>query len=173
MMNTHFIAPSTWMVRRRILDQYAAEGLPKPEWIAGDFSMIVWIRKNYEIEYLDEATTVYRVLPTSLSHFVDPIKACRFYRSVLDIVRHYSGDDPDLYERVSAFHMRGYFPWICRYSTRNEIDAAYRHLGRHGLLNAKRHILYLLSFSKVTLAIYRVGKGILDRIRKQFVLFCR
>ena len=169
--NTWLIPPSTWVVRSQFLERYNAQGLPKPGWLPGDFSMLLWLRKNHQVHFLPDTTTVYRVLPQSVSHLRKPVEALRFRESVIEIVRHYSRDDAALSDRMVAFHLEKQFYWFCRCADRARIEEAYRQIGLHGQLKFHHRVFFLLSFSKHGMELVTWKRALVRTLRLRALWF--
>lgn len=63
-------------------------------WIVGDLPMVLWFSINSRIKHIDRATTVYRILLQSASHFTSFIDAKAFKQKVFELYQfffHYSG----------------------------------------------------------------------------------
>ncbi len=59
----------TTLYRKEYLDLYLAEGLPKKEWLMGDYPIWLYITSKSRVKFIDEITSVYRLLSSSASHF--------------------------------------------------------------------------------------------------------
>lgn len=85
--NGWFLAPCTWMFRSISLEltyEYSDKGF-----LAGDLQLLLTIAANSKIGYIDEVTSVYRVLSESASHTLSFEKKERFLLSVLHLQLHY------------------------------------------------------------------------------------
>lgn len=60
------------------------------QWLMGDYPMWLWFAYNYKAGYIDEVTSVYRVLNESASHSKDVEKKLRFILSCIDIQEFYA-----------------------------------------------------------------------------------
>lgn len=86
MFYTPVCAP-TAVVRRELIERYYAEVAPErfPEWLADDAPMWLFVASQSRLVWLEAATTVYRVLPRSASHFTAYRKRIAFEDSIWDI----------------------------------------------------------------------------------------
>lgn len=82
----NFIVTATVLVRTDIYNK-AIECLQKynQSWKLGDYPLWLEIARQWNIKYLLDITTVYRVLPESASHFSNEKKMLDFNNSVLSI----------------------------------------------------------------------------------------
>lgn len=78
-----FIAPCTWVYKREF-----AQSVPDG-FIIGDYPLVLEISSCLKIKFLDEVTTVYRVLKSSASHFMNFEKAKKYNEGVLKIQDYY------------------------------------------------------------------------------------
>lgn len=90
----------TSMYRIQHYHRYYEEVSPmKRGWLMGDYPMWLWMALNSTILYLDEITSVYRIVPESAHHSRDIDKVLRFVHSTYEIrtffIENY--DLPDLY----------------------------------------------------------------------------
>lgn len=88
MFYTPVCAP-TALVRRELIERYYAEVAPErfPQWLADDAPMWLFVASQSKLLWLEATTTVYRVLPSSASHFPAYRKQIAFEDSIWDIRR--------------------------------------------------------------------------------------
>lgn len=76
----------TTMSRIDLILQYVNEIQPdQKQWLMGDTPMWMWFAKHSKIYFLDEVTSVYRILENSASHSTDFEKQKKFNQSLLNI----------------------------------------------------------------------------------------
>lgn len=76
----------TTCIRRDVIEEYTATAeLSGKIWPAGDYPQWLWIAQKYEIHFIDEVTSAYRVLTESASHSKDINKHVNFQNGVYDI----------------------------------------------------------------------------------------
>jgi glycosyltransferase involved in cell wall biosynthesis len=81
-----FIATCTWMYRRSLLTL----NQDKPHFIVGDLPLLLEISSQSKVKYLNDVTSVYRVLQHSASHLDDYGSAIRYHKGILSIQLFYA-----------------------------------------------------------------------------------
>lgn len=81
LVNAWFIAPCTWVYRRRFVDELELD----KKFIIGDLPLLLTISMSSAVKYFDEVTTVYRVLKKSASHLSSFDEQKKYQEGVLDI----------------------------------------------------------------------------------------
>lgn len=80
----------TTCIRTNVIIEYRNDVKPQEQnWLMGDYPMWLWIAFHYEIMFLPEETTVYRVLEESASHSQNLQKQEKFTLSIIDIMLFY------------------------------------------------------------------------------------
>ena len=78
-----FLAPCTWLMR-----DYG-ENINYPRFIVGDLPLLLEYARRGRIDYLEDKTSVYRVLENSASHIKDSRKRLEFRNGMLEIKKYY------------------------------------------------------------------------------------
>lgn len=85
------IATLTTIIKKDLLLQYISQIKPnEKKWLMADYPMWLWFYANSKIVFLNETTSVYRVLENSASHTNDLKKNENFSRSTKDIRLYFS-----------------------------------------------------------------------------------
>lgn len=130
----------TTMYRVELYDKYIRDVNPYTKsWKMGDYPFWLWIAAHHKVSYLDDVTSVYRVLENSASHSEDRETNIRFLLSNVDIQLYFS---------------QIYFPEICEFLSNKSIY--YKSLL---LACRKEYADAIKMFSKVR------NKSVLDSIR--------
>lgn len=89
LLKTNGIPTLTVCFQADLMRQYYKEIVPeKKRWRMGDYPLWLWISYHRKIQFMQEATAVYRVLGESQSHSSDMLKTETFHKSALEI-KHY------------------------------------------------------------------------------------
>lgn len=82
LLNAYWLAPCTWMYRKEMseLCGQLVKGLDYKKFFKGDLFLVLTIFKNSKVKYLNETTSVYRILSISASHFNTVKENLDFYR---------------------------------------------------------------------------------------------
>ena len=86
------IPATTNCIRRTLLDDYNNEIQPlsRPQWrYIDDYPIWLWAVQRYKFAFIDEVTTVYRILNSSLSNNKDATSALNYQLGVLDVLKHF------------------------------------------------------------------------------------
>lgn len=81
-----WLATCSWLIRSPLGDY---DNLPN-DCFKGDLALMIYIAKRSKVKYLPEATSVYRVLKNSASHFSDSADNIRFWKSQVNTRCYYS-----------------------------------------------------------------------------------
>lgn len=94
LLNGNCIPTLTVVARRDLINQYRTEIKPElKKWKMGDYPMWLWFAYNSKIGFIDEVTSVYRILKNSASHSPSADYRIGFALNSIDIQEYYS----DLY----------------------------------------------------------------------------
>ena len=102
----------TTMYKSDLYNRYLSEIEPnKRNWLMGDTPMWLWFSMNSQIFFLEDITSVYRVLINSASHSTDYRKQFEYHKSLLDIrlffASKYCADDNIIQRDIyNDFHRR-------------------------------------------------------------------
>lgn len=84
------IATLTTCFKKDLLMKYLQDVKPQDKpWVAGDLPLWLWFSLNSKIYFLNEVTTVYRVVPGSASNTIGSAKYFEFVKSRLSIKEHF------------------------------------------------------------------------------------
>ncbi len=112
------VATPTVCIRKKAFDDYIEDREKiKKHWLMGDVPLWLYLFANGSPFFLDEITTVYRVLENSMCHFKDFRKREMFYKSSLDVRLYYA-------KRYGRQHL---LPEIVRYKIGVMINDAERY----------------------------------------------
>jgi len=149
LINAWFLAPCTWVIRKRLLNEYLANHLPKPNWPGGSLSILLWISRQYKVFFLHDITSVYRVLPESASHFKSLKKAYLFRKGVFEIQCYFSGNNIKFLDKIKKKYYTNSFFEICLFADKENKKEVYNFLCRYNLQTLKYKVFFWLSFNNV------------------------
>ncbi|WP_455584552.1 glycosyltransferase [Bacteroides sp.] len=141
LINAGFFAPCTWLIRREkmIVDLFSS--------VDGTYEMLLHILKSSKIYFLDEVTTVYRVLENSASHSTSYAARYKRAKGIYDIQRkfinEYSVDEKTVSLVVRKYYER-YFLYMVINKDLKEINEAKKIFDRNSFSTINK-IIWLLS----------------------------
>lgn len=104
------IATLTTIIRKDLLFDYISQIKPnEKKWLMGDYPMWLWFYANSKIIFLNETTSVYRVLENSASHSNDIKKKENFSKSTKDIRLYFANlylKDSNINEQINNIFYR-------------------------------------------------------------------
>ncbi|WP_246516245.1 glycosyltransferase [Aequorivita echinoideorum] len=84
------IATLTTCFRSNLLKEYIIDVNPlSRKWVAGDLPIWLWFSLHSKIQYIDEVTSVYRVVPGSVSNTITSDKYLQFIKSRYSIKQYF------------------------------------------------------------------------------------
>lgn len=98
----------TTVFRKDLLFRYLNEINPENKyWLMADLPLWLWFTKNSKVMFLEDITSVYRVLENSASHFSDNEKLNKFWQSTFDVRKFYSDlyNDKVLFKQFKALFL--------------------------------------------------------------------
>lgn len=125
---TEPIMTLTTMFRKDLYSKYYQEIKPNMRnWLMGDTPMWLWFSIKSKIAFIEDITSVYRVLDNSASHSTDYYKQKKFNKSLLDIrlffINNYCPEDKKIKVKViDDYHKRNMIASLKAY----EIKEYYR-----------------------------------------------
>lgn len=113
-LRSNVIATLTVCLRSELMRRYCEEVSPeKHNWLMGDYPIWFWIYLNSKIHYIDEITSVYRVLKESASHSTQVERQISFIESAYDIrayyIKWYLNNDKQLFDIVNVVRVWSIF----------------------------------------------------------------
>ena len=134
-----FIATLTVCFRKDIYLGYLEEIFPhSKEWLMGDLPLWLYISQNYKINYIDEVTSVYRVLEESASNTLNIEKKLSFEKSI---------------NEIRLFFLEKYIPKNLNSKRKLESIYLYRKIITNHLLKGSKN-----SFVKLLFEFYKVNR---------------
>jgi glycosyltransferase involved in cell wall biosynthesis len=86
----NFIGTHTIMAKRNLLIEADSENdSSNKNWMMGDYPLWLEISKHHKIGYIEQVTSVYRLLSNSASHFSDASLQLCFFNSAHDVVQYF------------------------------------------------------------------------------------
>lgn len=81
LVNAWFAAPCTWVFKRSLL-----EYVPTERFVVGDLPLLLTIVSKERVKYINEVTSVYRILSSSASHFKTDNEQMHFMDGIAKIL---------------------------------------------------------------------------------------
>jgi len=146
LLMNNVIPTLTTVFRKNLYFQYAIEIKPEEkQWLLGDYPLWLWIAKNNKLFYMDFVVGVYRILPESASHSVNPEKNEKFIRSVINVkeffVKHYHVNDINVLQEIKFTKTWWLFRLACKFSINYLFDDVKQNLKYIQI--KKIHVLYI------------------------------
>ena len=94
-INSWWVAPCTWVYRESLVSNMEKDQrlLDNIGGFSGDLAMLLSICKQSKVKYMDEVTTVYRILEVSASHFDNREQEKLFYKRIRRTRRYFASKD--------------------------------------------------------------------------------
>ncbi len=153
-----FLAPCTWLFRKRLTEDYRS----RPGCPVGDLPLLLWISRVSEVRFLPGSTAVYRISRKSVSRPPTFDAVFAFHRGIFDLQRSTAEESargravlPRLMEKFYSY----WFPAACLYAERGFADEARRFLEERGRLTPFRRFYHYVTGRPAGLAVMRAGAG--------------
>jgi glycosyltransferase involved in cell wall biosynthesis len=150
LMNAWFLAPCTWVIRSKTLDNIKSQLNNK--YIVGDLPLLLGISGISKIGYINESMAVYRVLSNSASHFKDHRKQSEFqigiFKIRMDFAHKYNAQLYIINDIKNKFYP-AIFTYACLYNIFELKNEAYIYLNKNKLLSKKRKIIFHVTKYKI------------------------
>jgi glycosyltransferase involved in cell wall biosynthesis len=108
LLQKNVIGTLSVLMKRDLCNAAMNEGIFHSGIAMGDYPLWLYIAKHSKIGYMNDCTSVYRVLDNSASHKTDPLKQFEFYKQTMK-VQAYFAENTEYYDRVKKYQQNKLF----------------------------------------------------------------
>ncbi|NJB72643.1 glucosyltransferase [Saonia flava] len=158
--NAGYLAPCTWLCRKELVS------FIDEHYVDGTFPWMLNVMANSKIKFLEDNTTVYRVLRESASKSTSMDKRFNFAHGVFKIQKDFLDEYPQSKELVDKIYRKAYvaiFPMASALGNNSFVEEA-RQYWKKNRKSLKERLFYKVGFFRISKHLFKIlykGKSIL------------